>query len=291
MSRAFAIVVVFAVSVSAALAQDVDSLLDAMTARGTEPVVATFKSSRILNGHSIEQMRAGDLDVRIHHRFGPVNSGPGEFWGLDVSTVYLGLELGVTDWLMLGVGRSSYQKTVSGFAKMKLLRQEIGEGAMPVALSLFAGMDVTGHPWPYAARTERLVERMSSVLQILIARKLSEALSLQVTPTLVHRNLVEGPGGNNELYAVGIGGRYKLSPRISVNAEYHALVQTFDPSNDARTSTLSLGCDIETGGHVFQLILTNALPMFERGFIGETGTTWGDGGIHIGFNISRVFSL
>lgn len=291
MRRVFCLAVMLFAVAPAAHAQDVDSLLDALTEQSSQTVSATFKSSRIVNGHSIEQMAAGTLDVRIHHRFGALNSGAGEFWGLDVSTVFLGLEYGVTDGLMVGIGRSSYEKTYSAFAKLRLLRQSTGEAAMPVAVSVLGGVDAYTMDWPHIGRPERFSDRVATVLQLLVARKISERLSLQITPTIVHRTYVPVSPANNMLVAVGIGGRFKLSNRTSLNAEYHPIIVAHDPDNPARTSTLSVGCDIETGGHVFQVMLTNALPMFERGFIGETSTTWGAGGVHLGFNISRVFSL
>ena len=278
-------------SASALRAQDVDSLLDAMTTPATEYASATFKATRIINGHSIEQMKARQLDFRIHHRFGEIGDGAYNLWGLDQSTVFLGLEYGVTDRLMIGVGRSSYQKAYNGFAKFRLWRQASGEENMPVAISGYAGIDLRTIDWTHPERENYFSSRLAYIFQLLVARKFSDDLSLQISPTVVHRNLVPTELDENTLLALGLGGRYKLTRWISFNAEYFF---TIDPGREGveyPLPSLSLGFDIETGGHVFQLMFTNSLPMTERGFIGETTGKWNDGGVHLGFNISRVVTL
>jgi hypothetical protein len=285
------ILIVVSVLTVAAHAQNMDDVLNALTTPATEYTSATFKATRIINGQSVEQMKEGQLDFRIHHRFGPVNSGAYELWGLDQSNIFLGLEYGVTDWLMLGVGRSSYQKTYNGSAKFRLLGQSTGEKNSPVSVSLFTGVDCFTTKWADETVDHYFVSRLSYVGQVLVARKFTEDLSLQVSPTIVHRNLVPTELDHNDVYAVGFGGRYKISARMSVNAEYFL---TILPSVEGRTNnpnSFSVGVDIETGGHVFQIMLTNSLPMIERGFIAETTEQWNDGGIHLGFNISRVFTL
>jgi hypothetical protein len=252
---------------------------------------ATFKSTRIMNGHSIEKMPPGQLDFRISHRFGRINSGAYEFFGLDQANIHFGLEYGIMNWLMVGIGRGTYEKTFDGFAKFTLLRQSSGDRVMPVSVSLFSSAALKSVRWADPLRTNYFSSRMSYVGQIMIARKISQGFSLQLTPSYVHRNLVATEIDPNDLYALGAGGRLKLTKRISLNAEYYYLanpksymsLQVYDP--------LSVGFDIETGGHVFQLIFTNSLAMIEKGFIGETTGSWLKGDIHFGFNISRVFTL
>jgi hypothetical protein len=252
---------------------------------------ATFKSTRIMNGHSIERMPAGQLDVRISHRFGTINSGAYEFFGLDQSNVHLSLEYGILNWLMIGVGRGTYEKTFDGFTKFTILRQSSGARVMPVSLSIMSSVALKSLKWADQTRTNYFSSRLSYVGQVLIARKINQGFSFQITPSYVHRNLVATELDPNDLWAVGAGGRMKLTKRISLNAEYYYLanpktymsLQVYDP--------LSIGIDIETGGHVFQFIFTNSVAMIEKGFIGETTGNWGKGDIHFGFNISRVFTL
>jgi hypothetical protein len=252
---------------------------------------ATFKSTRIMNSHSVERMPAGQLDVRISHRFGRINSGAYEFFGLDQSNVHFGLEYGILNWLMVGIGRGTYEKTADGFAKFTLFRQSSGARVMPVSISFLSSVAMKTIKWPDTSRTNYFSSRLSYVGQLLIARKISPGFSLQLSPTLVHRNLVPSELDPNDLWAVGAGGRMKLTKRISLNAEYFYIVNPKERMSQKIYNPLSVGFDIETGGHVFQLIFTNSVAMIEKGFIGETTGSWSKGDIHFGFNISRVFTI
>jgi len=272
-------------------AQDIDKMLEEATGSETEFATATFKSTRIVTGHSIERMTTGQLDVRISHRFGKVNSGLYDFFGLDGANTHLGLEYGITDWMMVGIGRGSYEKTYDGFLKFSLLRQSKGKRTMPVSLSYLASTAISTLKWD-GSGSLNFWDRVSYVHQLLIARKFNERFSLALNPTYVHRNMVGTEMDPNDLFAAGAGMRFKLTKRLSLNAEYYYVIP---PMNDYRSektyNPLSIGVDIETGGHVFQIHLTNSLAMIEKGFIGETTDKWLDGGIHLGFNISRVFAL
>jgi len=271
-----------------------DDLMDLLE-KDTSPEInytsATFKSTRIMNGHSIERMPAGQLDFRIMHRFGRINTGPYEFFGLDQSSAHFALEYGILDWLMVGIGRGTYEKTYDAFAKFTVLRQSSGAKVMPFSLSVMSSAAATSVKWPDPERTNYFSSRLSYVTQLLIARKVNQLLSLQLTPSYVHRNLVATELDPNDLFAIGAGGRIKLAKRISFNAEYYYLINPKSYLSQKVYDPLSLGFDIETGGHVFQLIFTNSLAMIEKGFIGETTGNWGKGDIHFGFNISRVFTL
>lgn len=252
---------------------------------------ATFKSTRIMNGHSVEKMPPGQLDFRISHRFGRINSGAYEFFGLDQANIHFGLEYGIMKWLMIGIGRGTYEKTFDGFAKFTLLRQSSGARFMPVSVSLLSSAALKSVKWADPLRTNYFSSRLSYVGQILIARKISQGFSVQIIPSYVHRNLVATELDPSDLYAIGAGGRMKLTKRISLNAEYYYLTNPKTYMSQQVYDPLSIGFDIETGGHVFQLIFTNSVAMIEKGFIGETTGDWLKGDIHFGFNISRVFTL
>jgi len=252
---------------------------------------ATFKSTRIMNGHSVEKMPPGQLDFRISHRFGRINSGAYEFFGLDQANIHFGLEYGIMKWLMIGIGRGTYEKTFDGFAKFTLLRQSSGARFMPVSVSLLSTAALKSVKWADPLRTNYFSSRLSYVGQILIARKISQGFSVQIIPSYVHRNLVATELDPSDLYAIGAGGRMKLTKRISLNAEYYYLTNPKTYMSQQVYDPLSIGFDIETGGHVFQLIFTNSVAMIEKGFIGETTGDWLKGDIHFGFNISRVFTL
>lgn len=247
----------------------------------------TFKATRIINGHSVEFWHEGVLGVMISHRFGRLNGGAYEFFGLDGANVRLGVEYGITDFLNVGIGRSSFQKTYDGYVKIRLLQQQSGSKVVPVTVAGFSSIAIN------TLRNEEQVipfsTRLDYTYQLLIARKLSNRLSLQVTPTLVHRNLVEFREYANDLFALGLGGRWKLSQRVSLNMEY--FLRTNADAEELYNDAFALGFDIETGGHVFQLHLTNAQSMIEEGFVTETTGDFFSGDIHFGFNISRVFEL
>jgi hypothetical protein len=285
----FILILLFSVSLFAQ--NDLLNLLNENTPPEINYTTATFKSTRIMNGQSVEKMPPGQLDFRISHRFGTLNSGAYNLYGLDQSNVHFGLEYGIFNWLMIGIGRGTYEKTFDGFTKFTLLRQSTGAKVMPVSISVFSSVALNSMKWTDHTRTNYFSSRLSYVGQILIARKINQSFSFQITPTYVHRNLVATELDPNDLWSLGTGGRMKLTKRISLNAEYYYLVNPKSYMSRQIYDPLSLGVDIETGGHVFQLFFTNSLAMIEKGFIGETTGSWKKGDIHFGFNISRVFTL
>jgi hypothetical protein len=245
-----------------------------------------------LNGHSIERAPEGQLDFRISHRFGTINAGAYEFFGLDQAHIHLSFEYGIRDWVMIGIGRGTFEKTIDGFTKLSLARQSKGVKSFPVSISLFSGIFINGLRIEDPENLYDFGHRLSFAYQLLIARKFSPGFSLQLMPSYLHQNLVEGAGDPNDLPAIGAGARLKLTKRISLNAEYYFLFKP-DPANLSRDmyDPLSIGFDIETGGHVFQVIMTNSVGMRENAFLGHTTGNWLDGDIHLGFNISRIFQL
>ncbi len=272
-------------------AQDDDllSLVDDEDKNTTNFARASFKTTRVINSHSLENVAAGVLDFKISHRFGVLNNGFYDIFGLDNATIRFGLDYGITPRLMVGLGRSTFEKTYDGFVKYKLLRQSKGKRNMPITASLVAGMSINTLKWANPDRDNYFSSRLSYYYQLIIGRKFGEGFSMQIMPTLVHRNLVETRAEKNDVISIGIAARQKLSKRIAVNAEYFYVL----PNQIAESyrNSLSVGFDIETGGHVFQLHFTNSTPMTEKGFITETSNDWLDGDIHFGFNISRVFTI
>lgn len=246
-------------------------------------VWATFKSTRVVNGHSLETMKKNHLDLRISHRFGRVNSGAHEFFGLDEATMRLGFEYGITDRLMAGVGRSTSLKAYDLFGKYKLIQQQ---ERLPVSITLFGSVVAAT-----ANKNLDFNDKLTYAAQILVARKFSDRFSLQLSPTLLYRNQPDMVGNEKQLLALGIGGRFKISKRVSLNGEYFYAFREKNIFTEVYDNSLSFGVDIETGGHVFQLHFTNSLGMIEKQFIGETEGSWGNGDIHYGFNISRTFSF
>jgi hypothetical protein len=272
------------------IAQEEQNLLSLLgREETTEYAAASFKTNRVINLHSLESTSAGVLDIKISHRFGFINGGIYELFGLDQASIRLGGDYGITDRLTIGFGRSSYQKTYDGFIKYKLLRQSTGLKNMPVTVAVLGTMAITTLKWEDPNRDNLFSSRLYYTTQVIIGRKFSNAISLQFSPSLVHRNLVATFEEKNNVFALGFAGRLKLNKRLSINGEY---IYVFpDQLAEGFRNSLSVGFDIETGGHVFQLHFTNSTSMIEKGFITETVGKWSDGGVHFGFNISRVFTL
>ncbi len=250
---------------------------------------ATFKTTRLIHGHSIENTGAGILDLKISHRFGQLNGGLYEFFGLDNASMRWGFDYGITPKLTAGFGRSTYQKQYDVFVKYKLLRQSTGKTNMPISVSVMGSAMVNTLKFTDPTRTNYFSSRLYYAYQLIAARKFSENTSIQIMPTVVHYNLVPLATDPNDVIAIGIGGRQKISKRVSINAEYY--YQLPEAKLSGTTNSLSIGFDIETGGHVFQLHFTNSPGMTERTFVSETYGDWGKGDILFGFNVSRVFSL
>jgi len=258
---------------------------------------ATFKTSRLINGHSIENAAAGVLDLKISHRFGMVNKGAYEFFGLDQATMRLGLDYGISNRLMIGVGHSTFQKQYDAFGKFKILRQSKGgRWSSPISISAVSTVMLNTLKWEDPTRKNFYTSRLAFAHQLIIARKFSEGLSLQLMPSMVHYNIVSEVTIPNDIFALGIGGRIKLSKRLSFNAEYYHVLPISIVAGEGymlpgTKNSLAVGFDIETGGHVFQLHFTNSTGMTEKTFITETTGDFFKGDIHFGFNVSRVFTI
>lgn len=270
---------------------DLENLLNLEDAKNMEKenVSATFKSTRLVVGQSVENVGVGVLDFRISHRFNSIEKGVKDLFGLDGATIRLGLDYGVSKKLTIGLGRSTYDKEIDGYVKYKILHQTI-DNQIPITLSYCGNVMLQ----TMAANIPQGYEyyfknRLCYSNQLLIARKFNKSFSLQLMPTHIHYNLVDKASEKNDVFALGIGNRMKLSNRVSINAEYYYVLDNL--KLQGTRNSLSIGFDIETGGHVFQLYFTNATGMTDRAFIGKTTGQWNKNGIRFGFNISRVFTI
>jgi len=270
--------------------QDLDELLGKISSdNNPDYVYGIFKGTTIINGQSVELAGHNDLRFLVSHRFGAVNSGLYNFFGLDQGTTRLGFEYGIKNIMSFLIGRSNYEKTYDGGFKINILRQQTGVRNIPDAVTLYYGVFINTLRWADTERDNLFSSRLSYSAQILAARKFSKNLSLQFSPSFVHFNLVPSAEDQNNIFSLGIGGRYKLASRFSINGEYFCLL----PGKTAEdySNSLSVGVDIETGGHVFQLHCTNSQLMFAPGYIARTDGSWADGNVFVGFNIYRNFSL
>ncbi len=266
---------------------DLESFLNPLPE--TTLIQNTFKSTRIINNHSVEIFEPQQLDLRIAHRFGLLNSGLYELYGLDQAKIRVGLEYGLMHNMMIGIGRSTFQKTFDGYLKYLLLNQKKGVNNIPISIVAFSNIAINSLKKNYA--NYPLLGRFSFCHQLLIASKVNRQLSIQFMPSWIHWNMVELNAQKNQTFALGGGFRYLITKSVSINSEYFFRVNSSDYDVQNYYDSFSIGVDIETGGHVFQLHVTNSMPMHESGFITRTTSDWGNGGIHFGFNISREFKL
>ncbi len=253
-----------------------------------EKVKAGFKTTRVMNGHSFENVAKGVLDFKINHRFGTLNGGFYDLFGLDQAYQKMSFDYGVTDRFMVGVGRASFGKVYDAFGKYKILWQT-SDNKMPISLLYYTSINVKTLKWQDPNRENYFSSRLAYTHQLILGRKFNENFSMQLSPTLVHRNLVATKSEKNDVFALGFSGRQKLSNRLAFTWEYFLVPKGQLASNFK--NSLSLGFDIETGGHVFQVHFTNSTSMVDQGFICETTNSWGNGGVHFGFNVSRVFNV
>lgn len=255
----------------------------------TEFVEPIFSTTILTIGQSTETAVNGDLVFNVQHRFGAVNTGWYDFFGLDQATTRLGFQYGITDWLSIGIGRTTLEKTYDGSVKVKILRQSTGKKNMPLSISYFGNMGINTLEWSDTDRTNYFTSRMSFVNQLLIAHKFKKIVSLQLMPTFIHYNLVETAEDDNDVWSIGAGGEFKVSEKIGISVEYYYLISK--QTAEDYVNPFSIGVNFNTGGHVFQLYATNAAGIIEQHFIGRTTGEWLNGDIHIGFNISRSFTL
>ena len=268
-------------------AQNIDLFSEQSNSQSPDIITGTFKSTRIVNGQSIENVGSGVLDFRVSHRFGALSQGGYNLFGLDQATMRIGLDYGLFSRLTVGIGRSTYQKQYDAFLKFKILQQQDGERFIPVSISYVATSIYKTMKEASTTYTPYTSDRFSFAHQLLIASKLNDYISIQLSPTLVHYNLVDSAKIPNDFKSLGISSRIRLSKRVNLTSEYFyrfdKLAGYFDP--------LSLGIDIETGGHVFQLHVSNSNGMTERTFINETTGSWSKGDLCFGFNITRAFGI
>jgi len=274
------------------LAQSLDELLkeeDVKVAK--DYTTATFKTTRLINFHTIEVIGKRCLDFRISHRFGDFNSGLYNAWGIDGgANIRLSLEYCHDGRFMFGLGRTSAKKIVDGFLKYKLLRQT-SDNSTPFTITLFSAAYHTFERVQIDGinKYQSNFDRLSYCHQVMIGRKFNDQLSVQLTGAMVHFNLVDALTENNNCYVAGALVRYKISKRQAITVEYGYRLNKY--SNNSYYDSFGVGYEVETGGHVFQLNFTNSFGLTENQYFMYTNNTWSNWGVRLGFNISRVFSL
>lgn len=252
---------------------------------GPSAITSTWKSQKIVNFESSKLAAPGDFVFIVAHRFASVENGFEDLFGLDQAVTRLQFIYGLTDWLHLEASRTSRNATYELASKVRLAQQV--EQGFPFNISLWTGADVnTGLDKDILPGLE-FSDRLSYAAQLTIARKFNRNLSLALVPSIAHNNYTPINEQHNTEYVIGFGGRYKLNRRWSINADYGANLNRAD--NSPFVNPLSIGVDLETGGHVFQLHFTNAQPMLPAGFLTQSAGDWTDGRFYFGFNLARTW--
>ncbi len=292
---------------------DMLNLLDSVGGKKThEKTMATFKDFKIINAQSTETVKAKTSNFNITHRFGNIgvasNGGVHTLYGLDnVTDVRIGFDFGITDNLTIGIGRSKQSELVDGLIKYRMLSQTI-DNHVPFSLAFYGDMGYNPQastqfykgidPSVYFHQED--IHRISYIGQLIIARKFGWRFSMELLPTIQHRNYVlanintdNGAEESNDLISMGGGFRFKITKRVAIIADYFYTFSKYRINNPtiAFYNPLAVGVEIETGGHVFHLNFTNASGIVENNFITNTTDSWLKGGYKFGFNISRVFNL
>jgi hypothetical protein len=267
-----------------------NNLLDSLEAATatSQKVTGTFESQRVINAHSTEMVGQGNLDFRILHRFGTVKNGFKDLFGLDFASMRMSFDYGITDNIMVGIGRSTRGKEVDGLIKVRLLQQQIGKRNVPISLAIAQGWVINGSTWTGTGANPNIVARSSYYTQLIMARKFSNNFSMQVSPIYVRNNRTENLTDDKNIFAPGLGMRVRLNRKFSLTADYHHFMGTLGSD---KTNPLSVGVDIETGGHVFQLHFSNSAGTNEKQYITETTGNFLKGDFRFGFNLSRMFAV
>jgi len=246
---------------------------------------AAFKGLKIVNFESTKMVSEKELYFVVSHRFGSLETGLKDFFGLDQAVTRLNLIYGISDAVNIGISRSSFQKIYESSLKIRLVREKTGGSPVTIVSSSNILVNTALDKDIIPGLTFK--NRLGYTTQLLISKKFNKNFSLQLMPTFFHDNYVDIDEQHNSQYVMGFGGRHKLTKRWSLNFDYGLHLNRAE--NSPFKNPLSIGFDLETGGHVFQLHFTNAQPMNTNGFLGQGTGDWGDGDVFFGFNLSRVF--
>jgi len=264
-------------------------------------VYRTFKDTRVINTQSVETLPARKLDIRISHRFGDLfgaNGGWGTFYGLEnAADVLIGADYGITDNLTIGLNRTKgagpLTRLVNTNLKYKILGQGISSGS-PVTLTVLAGSSIATSKKiddpELLTSFPKTAHRFMYNFQVMIGRKFSDRFSLQLTPGFVHRNLVTA-ADENGLFSLGLAFRLQVTKVLGIITDATIPFSSLRTTERGYYIPLGVGLEIDTGGHVFQINLTNATGLAPADYIPNTRSNWADGQFRMGFTISRLFNL
>jgi len=258
--------------------------LDSMV-KPSKTVNNTFEALKIVNLESTKLVGRGDFYFVIAHRFGSVKNGLTDFFGLDKATIRFSFFIALSNKFNLGLSRSEFRKTYEISIKYKIVQQE--KEGFPFNIvgfnSIGFNTEISKKNFPKLAFKDRL----TYFNELLISRRINKNLSLEIAPALIKENFVFNDNQDNSQFVLAFGGSHKLNKSLSLNFDYaHNFNRT---SHSGFRDPLSLGLDIQVGGHVFQLVFSNSQQLTDANYITNATGNWGDADIFFGFNLLRVF--
>lgn len=266
--------------------EDLLNELDTIKSTEKEIEVSAFKGLQICNMQSTKMPAKGEWHILISHRFGDLTNGFENFFGLDEANTKIGTVYGATNWLSLGFSRHTFNKTYELAGKYKLANQT--KNGFPVTIVGYNTLDINSALKTANYPNLKFNNRLAFSTQLLISRKFSDEISVQITPMFVHKNLYEPEIESKDKFIFASGGRMKVSKRMSVNLEYAAQLNA--PKGNIYHNVATIGLDIETGGHVFQMVFSNSQAMNDVSVFTNATGKWFDKGLYFGFNMYRVFN-
>lgn len=245
---------------------------------------SAFKAIKIVNNQSTKQASEKELYLYVSHRFGSIDEGINTLFGLDIANTKIELLYGLTNNLQIGFSRESFKKTYSLNAKYNITTQS---SKLPINSSLYISYNYNSLLDQDIYPTLSNSDRNLFFGQLLLSKNFSDKISLQLSPTYAKRGFNETIFEQENNIILGLASSYRITNRLAFNIEYSANLDRpeISPFNDV----LSFGIDIETGGHVFQLLFSNTQTIDNVSVMTDAEGSWRDGKIYFGFNILRVF--
>jgi hypothetical protein len=264
-----------------------DDLLDELEGdtKVDNTVIAAFDALKIINLESTKIAGKSDFYFLIAHRFGSIKNGFDDLFGLDQATIKFSFFYGISDQLTLGVARSEFRKTYDFSAKYRLKRQV--KNGFPFTIVSFNTIAINTNLDKDDLPKLEFQNRLTYLTELLISRKFNKDLSLQISPIFIHENFVFDTNQDNSLFALAIGGRHRISKNLALTAEYGHHFNRAPGS--LFENPVSVGLDVQVGGHVFQLIFSNSQQLNDSHYITNSTGDWFDGDFFFGFNLYRVF--
>jgi hypothetical protein len=277
--------IILMLGINNAHAQD-DLLNELNTENSSKQITsASFKGVQICSMQSTKVASKNEWYFIVSHRFGDLTKGFDNFFGMDTALTKIGALYGATDWLTLGASRHTYNKTYELSLKYRFANQY--DNGFPFTIVGYNTLDINSDLEKELYPALKGSDRLAFSTQLLISRKFSEKFSLEMNPIYIHKNLYEPATEDKDNFLIGLGGRYKISKRMSINAEYSARLNAVESTS--YHNPLSIGLDIDTGGHIFQMVLSNSQAMNDVAYYSNASGNWNGGGIYFGFNMYRVF--